>query len=187
MGIPGKLAIAGIVGLVIGLGASFAAPRSYASQAILSVEGPPTAQARADLIDSLAERAWSRGVLYRMIESLDLYPASANASPQDLTTKMRQAISAKPADSGNTRFTVRFEYGDPHLAHQVVVELLRGLMEENDRGAQLGIPGANLTAVSPPTLPNSPVRSLHWVLLVEGLAGGLIVGALLSFRKPRMA
>lgn len=187
MGIPGKLSVAGIAGLLIGLGASFAAPRTYASQAILSVEGPATPEARTDLVNSLAERAWSRGVLYRMIESLGLYPASASASLQQLTTQMRQAITTKPADSAETRFTIRFNYGDPHLAHQVVVELLRRLKEENDRGAQLGIPGANLTVVSPPTLPDSPTRSLNWVLLGEGLAGGLIVGALLSLRKTRTA
>ena len=185
---PGKLAIAGIAGILAGLGASFAAPRSYASQTSLSIEGPPTQQARADLMGSLEERAWSRAALIGMIDRFDLYPkASASASLKDLTTQMRQQISAAPADAADSRFLIRFEYGDPYVAQKVVADLSRRLMAENDRGAQLGVPGAYLKVVSPPSLPDSPLDSVHWVLLGEGLIGGLAVGALLSLRKPRAA
>jgi hypothetical protein len=188
MGIPGKLAAAGIAGILVGLGASFAAPRSYASQTVISVEGPPTPDARADLIHSLAERAWTRGALASMIDNFDLYAgASAGKSLQALTTEMRQQISTTPAGADNTRFQIRFEYGEPHAAQKVVADLSRRLMAENDRTEQLGIPGANLKVASPPTLPNSPLFSVHWILLLEGLAGGLVAGALLSFRKARAA
>ena len=108
-------------------------------------------------------------------------------SLQDLTTQMRQQISETPADASNSRYVIRFEYGDPKAAQQVVTDLSRRLIAENDRGAQLGIPGADLKVVSPPTLPNSTLYSVHWVLLAEGLAGGLAVGALLSLRKPPAA
>lgn len=186
MGTPGKLAGAGLVGILIGLGASFAAPRSYASQTILSVDGPPTPERRTDLIHSLADRAWTRGALANLIDKFGLYPGTpANSSLESLTTQMRERISATSADASDTRFLIRFEYGDPYIAQKVVADLSRRLIAENDRGAQLGIPGADLKVVSPPTLPNSPQYSVHWVLLLEGLVGGLVVGALLSFRKPR--
>jgi hypothetical protein len=121
-----------------------------------------------------------------MIEDFDLYPgAPVNTSLQDLTTQMRRKISATPADASDARFVIRFEYGDPHVAQSVVADLLRRLTQENDRAEQLGVPGAYLKVVSPPSLPKSPFFSVHWVLLGEGLAGGVALGALLSFRKPR--
>jgi hypothetical protein len=121
-----------------------------------------------------------------MIDNFDLYPgASANISLQVLTTQMRRQISVRPADASDVRFLIRFEYGDPYVAQKVVADLSKRLIGENDRGVQLGIPGADLKVVSPPTLPNA--RRVHWVLLGEGLAGGLVVGALLSFRKPPAA
>lgn len=186
MGTPGELAIAGLAGIVVGLGASLAAPRSYGSQTVLSVEGPPTPETRADQIHALEDRAWTRGALAHMIDNFDLYPgASANTALQDLTNQMRGQISVKPTDANDARFVIRFEYGDPHVAQRVVADLLRRLIEENNHGEQLGIPGAYLKVVSPPSLPSSPL--VHWVLLGEGLAGGLAVGALWSLRRPRAA
>lgn len=185
MGKAVKLAIGGVAGILIGWGVSFAAPRSYASQAVLSIEGPPTAQARADLVDSLASRAWPRAALARIIEDDHLYgAASSNQSMEDLTTQMKSQISAKPIDAGKNNFAIRFEYGDPYAAQQVVKALVRRLMAENDRGAQLGIPGAYIQQTSPPAVPSYPVDVMHWPLLGEGLAAGLIAGALLS-RKSK--
>jgi hypothetical protein len=117
MGTPGKLAVAALAGILVGLGASFAAPRSYASQTVLSLEGPPTAEARADLIHSLGERAWTRGALAHMIDNFDLYPgASANTSLQGLTTQMRKQISVTAADASDSYFFIRFANVRSHQA-----------------------------------------------------------------------
>jgi hypothetical protein len=185
MGTAVKLAIGGVAGVLIGWGVSFAAPKTYASQAVLSVEGPPDAQARADLVDSLAARAWPRAALARIIEDDRLYGSgTSNKSMEDLTTQMKSQISSTPTDAGKNNFAIRFVYGDPYAAQQVVKELVRRLMAENDRGAQLGIPGAYIQQTSPPTLPSYPVDAMHWPLLGEGMVAGLIVGALLS-RKSK--
>jgi len=123
-----------------------------------------------------------------MIDNFDLYAgASANTSLQDLTNQMRGQISVKPTDANDARFVIRFEYGDPHVAQSVVADLLRRLIKENDHGEQLGIPGAYLKVISPPSVPSSGLFSMHWILLGEGLAGGLAVGALWSLRKRRTA
>lgn len=191
IGSSGKLlAAAGAAGILVALGVSFALPRLYVSQMVLLVEGPPTPQARVDFIHALAEHAWPRIVLGRIVENFCLYGSCrANLSPGDLVSKMRSGISTIPVgtrDNGyGTTFAIRFEYGDPAAAQKVVADLAQRLIADNRRSDELGIPGAYLKVISPPTLPRFPVSPKRLLLAGEGLAAGLLAGAFLAFRRRR--
>jgi len=191
MGSSAKLlAAAGLVGILAGLGLSFAAPSRYISQAVLLVAGPPTPQARVDLIHSLAERAWPRIVLARIIEDFDLYKDAASSS-EDVVSQMRNDISAVPLDArkggGDSEFAIRFGYSDPAAAQKVAANLTQRLLDENQRGEALGIPAAHLQVISPASLPRFPAGPNRLLLSGEGLVAGLIAGALLASRKRRRA
>ena len=199
MGHSGKLlAVTGAAGILIALGVSFAIPNLYISQVVLLVEGPPTQEARVDAIQSLAERAWPRIVLGRMIENFDLYASDlyeskgGKSSLEDLVSKMRSQISTTPLNNRDTRdngrgttFAIGFEYGDPKVAQQVVADLERRLIAENQHGEELGIPGVDLKIISPPSVPRYPASPKRLLLAVEGLTAGLLAGAFLAFRRRR--
>lgn len=179
----------GAAGMLAGLGLSFAVPGAYVSQAVLSLEGPPTPAERLDLIRSLAERAWPRIVLSRIIENFDLYGSDRTTSLQDAVSKMRSQITTtrleRRGDGFQTFFAIRFQYQDPAAAQKVVGDLAHRLIAENHRGEELGIPGALVAIISPATLPRFEFGSKRLLLAGEGLVLGLAVGALLISRRRR--
>lgn len=177
------LAATGIAGALAGWGASFAMPKLYVSQAVLSVGGPETKQAQADYMDVLAQRALTRAALIRIIETYDLYQSDrARMELSDVVTQMQKAISIQPVSGSANAFAIRFVYKDPEAAQRVAVDLQRRFLEENKRRVELGVPGVNLQIADVPFVPKHPVSPNTAAITAIGFAAGLALGAVLVFR-----
>jgi uncharacterized protein involved in exopolysaccharide biosynthesis len=82
-------------------------------------------------------------------------------------------------------FAIRYEYPNRYKAQAVVREVVTALTEENvmvsrkspDSGRQ------NLEVVSPAMLPEQPSWPNRLIIAALGLAGGLMLGTLLTLRR----
>jgi LPS O-antigen subunit length determinant protein (WzzB/FepE family) len=180
------LTVAGAVGVIAALALSFAVPSQYVSETVMLVEGPPTPQARTDFIKVLGERAWPRIVLERLIEQFNLYPDKQGTPMGELATQMQKQITIAAVgtrDNGyGTTYAIRYRYTGPEEAQKVVADLQSRLIEENHHGQELGVPGAHLEVISPPSRPVIPVSPRRGLLAFEGLIAGLLVGLALALR-----
>jgi uncharacterized protein involved in exopolysaccharide biosynthesis len=180
------LAATGAAGAIAALALSFAVPSQYISETVMLVEGPPTPVARTDFINVLGERAWPRIVLGRLIGKYNLYPSKQETALGELASQMQKQITITAVgtrDNGyGTTYAIRYRYTDPEAAQKVVADLQARLIEENHHGEELGVPGAHLEVISPPSRPVIPVSPRRGLLAFEGLIAGLLVGVAIALR-----
>jgi capsular polysaccharide biosynthesis protein len=166
----GKILLAaGVAGALVAAGISFAVPKQYASQTVLSVTG--SGVDAADAVFTQAQQTESRGSLMSIIKSEALYPTEQAKMPiEDVVEKVKRNIGISPI-SGGSAFAIEFTYEDPHKAQQVAQDLAASFIRENVR---------ILDAAS---LPQSPVSPNRWMITAVGLAVGLVLGAIIALLR----
>jgi uncharacterized protein involved in exopolysaccharide biosynthesis len=160
---------AGVAGALLAAGISFALPKQYASQTVLSVTG--SGVDAADAVFTQAQQTESRSSLMLIINSEGLYPKERATMPiEDVIDKMKSKIGISPI-SGGSAFAIEFTYEDPHKAQRVTQDLAASFVGENVR---------ILDAAS---LPQSPVSPNRWMIAAVGLAVGLALGAIIALLR----
>jgi uncharacterized protein involved in exopolysaccharide biosynthesis len=181
-------AVFGVAGTLLWSGLLFVMmPDQYTSDAVLrlwtsgsSPETPITDKADKFVID-LIQHAESRDSLASVIETHGLYERERQKKGiDDAIDRMRRSIRFDRIEHSNA-FHVRFRYDDAKQAQRIEQELIRKVMEANvaDRRAHVAGAGAyNMEVLKPASLPKRPSAPNRFLLASEGLAGGLLLGAL---------
>ena len=166
----GKILLAaGVAGALVAAGISFAVPKQYASQTVLSVTGPASGVDAADAVFTQAQQTESRGSLMLIIKSEALYPTERTTMPiEDVIDKMKSRIRISPI-SGGSAFAIEFTYEDPHKAQRVTQDLAASF--------------ENVRILDAASLPQSPVSPNRWMITAVGLAVGLALGAIIGLLR----
>jgi capsular polysaccharide biosynthesis protein len=165
-------------GLIAGA-ASYLIPDQYISTAVMRIDPASPELTPAVLTD---------GRLITMIQkpSLDLYHDDRARRPiADVVAKMRHDLRITMVNPNS--FAIRYEYPNRYKAQAVVREVVTALTEANVMTARQSGPNGrhNLEVVSPAVLPEQPTSPNRLSIAVIGLAGGLLVGALLTILRRR--
>jgi len=170
---------AGIAAGLIAGAASYLIPGRFISTAVLRIDPASPYLPSAVLTDQR---------LIGLIQkpSLNLYSKDRAKMPiADVVAEMRHdlQITAINADS----FAVRFQYNDRYKAQGVVREVVTALTEANVMVARQSGARArqNLEVISPAVLPEQPSWPNRLNIAAMGLAGGLLLGALLTVFRRR--
>ncbi len=172
----------GILGAILAYGISITLPKSYTSKSSLQVGG--IAEPRG-MVNTLTERVLSRATLTHMIQDLDLYARERSQKPiEDVVERMRRNIRIESLT--DETFSIEYNYEDPSIARRVNQGLVSRFIDENLRqyssGAAPKDRGGFLRLQTPATLQLTPTFP-NWRLITSlGLAGGLVIGAILAYR-----
>jgi hypothetical protein len=191
----GKIAPAfGVAGALLCGGMSFIAmPDQYTSWAVLRLQmaQTPTTDEPGEFVASLMQKALTRASLADIINKQGLYQRERVREPmEDVIDSMRHDIRFERIGQSNA-FRVAFSYGNAEQARRTERELIYELIAANVVNRRADMIGANhmewatrwknvsavevLDSASLPQHPSSPNRIL---IASEGLAGGLVLGAL---------
>jgi capsular polysaccharide biosynthesis protein len=170
---------AGVAAGVIAGAGSYLIPDRFVSTAVLRIDPASPELAPAVLTD---ER------LIGMIQkpALDLYHDDRARKPMaDVVAKMRHDLQITMVSANS--FAVRYEYPNRYKAQAVVREVVSALVQANVTvSRQTGANGRhNLEVVSPAVLPEQPSWPNRLSIAVIGLAGGLVLGILLTVFRRR--
>jgi hypothetical protein len=173
---------AGLAAGLIAGAASYLIPDRFISTAVMRIDPASPDLAPSVLTDQ-------RLIALIQKPSLNLYQNDRAKMPiADVVAEMRRDLQITAINSSS--FAVRFQYENRYKAQAVVREVLTALTEANVMLArEHGIGKQNLEVVSPAVLPEQPSRPNRLSIAVMGLAGGLLLGALLTaFRRrgPRV-
>jgi hypothetical protein len=200
----GKIAAGfGVAGALLWSGLLFIAmPDQFVSSTILHVNTmmeEPSTDFTGKLAVGLIQDTLSRDSLAGVIERQGLYQRErARNGMGDVIDKMRRDIKFDRIGSSN-EFHVAFRYGDAKQAQRTERELIDKLMAGAvafSRGfccpqiAALRQLPFNLAVLHPASLPKRPSSPNRFLIAAEGLAGGLLLGALtamISRSRPSTA
>ncbi|HEY4363364.1 MAG TPA: hypothetical protein VGN17_20530 [Bryobacteraceae bacterium] len=192
------LAVTASVGVLAAIGVVLAMPKSYSSQSVLKIAtNGQVSDADRESIMAMANEVESRQMLTHLIQAHGLYPADRSRLPlEDVIEKMRSNISIIPIQSTSgsmPAFSVQFNYPDPVLAQRVTADLTSKLIDANlGQRSRIAFqahaahrelePGLMLQVIDPAS-PAQPLPTPNVLLIAfAGLAGGLLLGAILAFR-----
>jgi len=207
----GRITVAGsLAGVLVAAAISFAVPLHYLSQSFVEVTpaNGSAPQSPRRLMDNVAQDVFSRDSLGSIIQEHNLYPRERARMPlDDVIDIMRRNIRvysltlASPENRDAFKFTVQFDYSDPHVAQDVNAELTSRVIEDNLRMRQqlesrssvnqhrdsLAItsqlnPGSGFQfmVLDPPTLPRKPSAPNRAQFAAVGLFAGLLAGLTLA-------
>jgi len=135
-----------LAGALAAVAMSFALPKKYVSQTLISVETDSRASIDARLA-GMVQGAFARPFLEELIQKENLYPRERARMPLgdvvNLTRKniwlrpMHQKVDGKPAMA----FVVEFYYPDPHVAQSVDAELVSQMVALNLRARVAAVRG----------------------------------------------
>jgi hypothetical protein len=185
-------AILAVSGLILGIFASFSAPKRYVSTGVVRLETDPEA---VDRFPRAVSEVLSRGRLSEIIQrpSLELYKKERARVPMaDIVEDMRKDIRIGRQADGIVE--VAFAYSDAAKAEATARALVNGLALATGRHDAASWqkawpddpppPGQRLAVVRAPDLPAQPVRGgvrLGWP--AAGIAAGLFAAWLI--RRPK--
>jgi hypothetical protein len=207
------IAALSLAGGLLALAASYSVPPRYVSSATFRIT-PVIEGARPAQADFLERETDDRFIWLKMYltgrdnllailrdPSLDLYAEEQQQLPlEDLAERMKDDGSIQ-IDRQGAAVHISFAYRDREKAQAVVRMLERELQEQNDvvnretaanwkRLWSTPIPfSERIELAEPPDLPAAPVESLRSIFVAAGIAGSLLLGALLLFvrRRPKLA
>jgi hypothetical protein len=185
-------AILTVSGLILGIFASFSAPKRYVSTGVVRLETDPEA---VDRFPRAVSEVLSRGRLSEIIQrpSLELYKKERARVPMaDIVEDMRKDIRIGRQADGIVE--VAFAYSDAAKAEATARALVNGLALATGRHDAASWqkawpndpppPGQRLALVKAPDLPSQPVRgSVRPGWPVAGIAAGLFAAWLI--RRPK--
>jgi hypothetical protein len=164
------------VGLVTG-GASYLIPDRFVSTAVLRID-----PASPDLVPAVLTDQRLIGIIQK--PALDLYHNDRAKMPvADVVAKMRHDLQITSVNANS--FAIRYEYPNRYKAQAVVREVVTALTEENVMVSRKSPASGrqNLEVVSPAMLPEQPSWPNRLIIAALGLAGGLMLGTLLTLRR----
>jgi hypothetical protein len=172
----------GVAGALLCGGMSFIAlPDQYTSDAVLRLIRLPQATDNSeDFIRALVKNALSRDSLTGVIEKQGLYQRErAKRGMDDAIDRMRHDVRFDRIGHSNV-FHVMFRYGDAEEARRTEREVINSLMAANvaflrESSRRFGY---GLEVLDPASLPQHPSGPNRILIASEGLAGGLLLGAL---------
>jgi hypothetical protein len=188
--------VCSLVGALVAVGISFAQPRMYMSQTVISVEaaGP---QVTDRYIAGLLKDWLSPESLTSIIERENLYPVERARMPmKDVIDLMRKNIWVqRPVQEDAARgFVVRFNYPNPQVAQRVDQELSAELLttnlhsRQNDPASHPAVTFAVREAANLPQKPYNPSPGEFGARgLIVGLAGGIVAGVVARRRRLTVA
>lgn len=206
----GRITLVGsLAGVLVAAAISFAVPLHYLSQSFVEVTpvNGSVPQSPRHFMDNVAQDVFSRDSLGSIIQEHNLYPHARARMPLDAVIDIiRRNISlyltpASPENPNAFRFTVQFDYSDPHVAQAVNAELTSRFIEGNLRmrqhslsiisqlnpGSMMGggvssssSPGFQFMVLDPPTLPLKPSAPNRTRFAAVGLFLGLLAGLTLA-------
>ena len=212
----GRITLAGsLAGILVAAALSFAVPVHYLSQSFVEVTpaGGTAPQSTSHLMTNVAQDVFSRDSLGSIIQEHNLYPRERARMPLDgVIDTMRRNITlysltvASPQNPNAFKFTVQFDYPDPHVAQEVNSELTSRLIEGNLRVRQQQLnarstrdslaitsqlnpgPSFQFMVLDPPTLPRKPSAPNRTQFAAVGLFAGILAGLTLAILlSPRPA
>jgi hypothetical protein len=197
----GRTTLAGsLAGILVAAAISLAVPVHYLSQSFVEVtpaEGSAPQSAR-HWMNNVAQDVFSRDSLGSIIQAHNLYPRERACMPLDaVIDKMRRNIRlysltpASPENRDGVRFTVQFDYPDPHVAQEVNTALTSRVLEANLRMRQQQLESGStpvlhpnsafqFAVLDPPTLPLKPTAPNRTRFAAVGLFAGLLAGLTLA-------
>jgi hypothetical protein len=197
----GRITRAGsLAGILVAAAISLAVPVHYVSQSFVEVtpaEGSAPQSAR-HWMNNVAQDVFSRDSLGSIIQVHNLYPRERARMPlDDVIDIMRRNISlysltpASPENPNTSKFTVQFDYPDPHVAQEVNTALASRFIEGNLRmrlqqlesgTTPISHPnsGFQFAVLDPPTLPRKPSAPNRAQFAAVGLLAGLLAGLTLA-------
>jgi uncharacterized protein involved in exopolysaccharide biosynthesis len=168
----------------------FAMPDKYTSACTLRLStsllpGPQSATDNSEeFVKILIQTGLSRNSLAGVIEKQGLYQRERASKPmEDVIDRMRHDITFERIGYSNA-FHVRFRYSDAEHARRTEQDLIAKLMESNVKIWRRDPIGTNrrllftLEVLDPASLPRHPSSPNRFLIAAEGLAGGLLLGAL---------
>ncbi|HKN62078.1 MAG TPA: hypothetical protein VJW93_12935 [Candidatus Acidoferrales bacterium] len=197
----GRITVAGsLAGVLVATAISFAVPLHYLSQSFVEVTpaNGSAPQSPRRLMDNVAQDVFSRDSLGSIIQEHNLYPRERARMPlDDVIDIMRRNIRvysltlASPENRDAFKFTVQFDYPDPHVAQEVNTALTSRVLEANLRMRQQQLdsgstpisqlnPGFQFAVLDPPTLPRKPSAPNRTQFAAVGLFAGLLAGLTLA-------
>jgi hypothetical protein len=186
----GRITLAGsLAGVLVAAAISFAVPLHYLSQSFVEVtpaEGTAP-QSTVHLMGTVAQDVFSRDSLGSIIQEHNLYPHARARMPLDAVIDiMRRDISlysltvASPQNPNAFKFTVQFDYSDPHIAQEVNAELTSRVIEGNLGIARQLNSHDTFYVLDPPSLPLKPSAPNRAEFAAVGLFAGLLAGLTLA-------
>jgi hypothetical protein len=165
-----------LVGLVTGA-ASYLIPDRFVSTAVLRID-----PSSPDLVPAVLTDQRLIGIIQK--PALDLYHDDRAKMPiADVVAKMRHDLQITFVNANS--FAVRYEYPNRYKAQAVVREVVTALVETNVMvSRQSPATGRhNLEVLDPAVLPEQPSWPNRLIIAALGLAGGLMLGTLLTLRR----
>jgi uncharacterized protein involved in exopolysaccharide biosynthesis len=158
-------------------------PNAYVSTAVVRIASSP--QARRGLV-LVQQEVLSRTSLAVIIQRYGLYPEERRSLPlEDIVQSMRNRyirIAALDGGSGETAFSLSFQYPDPAMARQVTRDLTGRFLETNLTARN----PMRLEVLDSASLPQAPSSPNRLAIIGVGLAAGLSLGlAFLGIRRWR--
>jgi len=182
--------VCSLCGALAAVAISFTRPKTYMSQTVISVD--TTARSIDRVLLREVEDALADSTVTSIIQTENLYPRERARMPlNDVVFLVKKNIMLRPEPTGGGKvaFVVQFIYPDPQVAQRVDKRLVSELMAANLR-ARLNDPsGPSMTftvrdAADLPQKPFFPRRGVFGVGgLLVGLVGGLIVAAVVGWRR----
>ncbi len=174
------LAAAALAGALIAAGIAWFLPKEYASTAVVRITAS-SPQGVGDNINRMAAVIEGRESLTQVIDLLGLYSKKTGETPSEaVLEKMRRDISILPING--SAFAIRFNYSDPRLAQRVTQELASKFIDLNSQQASSSPDPMRLQVLDPASLPQEPFFPSIRNITGLGLAGGILLGAILAFR-----
>jgi uncharacterized protein involved in exopolysaccharide biosynthesis len=177
------IALAGLIGLLLGAGCWFVMPTRYRSTATLGVySSTPLGSDRfdADMVKMLLTRQSLGGI----IKKYKLYPADQAKMPlEDVVDEMFKNIHVRPV---GMLMMVQFEYSDPVMAQNVTNDLVSNTFQESlqlsfNSGSTLSYESIRL--LDPGSLSKDPISPKPMQMTMAGLTGGCMVGFLITLLR----
>jgi capsular polysaccharide biosynthesis protein len=176
------VAASGAAAAVAALAIAYAIPNRWVSSAVLSIDPATPGLVQAVLDDA---------VLQKIIEkdSMQLYKKerTKSAMPEVIRRMRERDLEIREvAFNGKPAIGVTFAYADRFKAQATVREVITTLTEVNYNEARKGAPRfQELSVVAPASFPEVPLSPNRLVILISGLAAGLMAGVVVT-RKRRL-
>ena len=188
--------VCSLAGAVAAVAMSFALPKKYVSQTLISVD--TTDRRPIDTVLAGQVQDWfASPSLISVIQQENLYPSERARMPMDdVVNLMKKNITIRAVRSKNGNptfgFIIDFVYSDPHVAQRVDEELTSALMASNLRAAINHSSNASRIPMvfrveheaNLPQHPTFPKPRLFGAGgLLAGLVGGLAVATIAGRRR----
>jgi hypothetical protein len=188
--------VCSLAGAVAAVAMSFALPKKYVSQTLISVDTPNPAAVDKYIAGQVRDSLDSP-FLASIIEQQNLYPRERARMPlSDVVDSMKKNITILRVQTRDGKsasaLILYFAYSDPHVAQRVDEELTSGFAVSNLRAAinhssDVSRPPMTFRVEHVANLPQNPTfpkpRLFGAGGLLAGLVGGLVVATIAGRRR----